>query len=144
MTRYCLTRAEPSTLEAAFALALREDYTVASSYARALTPDARASAPEPMEIDAIEAESRSRSTSTDVVQGSTTTTARATVVHWSATAVASLAIGHQLQSWQALKSSARPTTRSRPLFQKTVGTSRCGAPYWLERRSWCPGGNRTS
>ncbi|KAE8953372.1 hypothetical protein PR002_g32408 [Phytophthora rubi] len=32
MTRYCLTRAEPSTLEAAFALALREDYTVASSY----------------------------------------------------------------------------------------------------------------
>ncbi|KAE8988968.1 hypothetical protein PR002_g21593 [Phytophthora rubi] len=64
MTRYCLTRAEPSTLEAAFALALREDYTVASSYARALTPDARASAPEPMEIDAIEAGSRSRSTST--------------------------------------------------------------------------------
>ncbi|KAE9268496.1 hypothetical protein PF008_g31104 [Phytophthora fragariae] len=53
MTRYCLTRAKPSTLEAAFALALREDYTVASSYARALTPDARASAPEPMEIDAI-------------------------------------------------------------------------------------------
>ncbi|KAE9158863.1 hypothetical protein PF005_g32273 [Phytophthora fragariae] len=45
MTRYCLTRAEPSTLEAAFALALREDYTVASSYARALSPDARASAP---------------------------------------------------------------------------------------------------
>ncbi|KAE8959295.1 hypothetical protein PR001_g30765, partial [Phytophthora rubi] len=64
MTRYCLTRAEPSTLEAAFALALHEDYTVASSYARALTPDARASAPEPMEIDAIEAESRSRATST--------------------------------------------------------------------------------
>ncbi|KAE8966794.1 hypothetical protein PF011_g27807 [Phytophthora fragariae] len=64
MTRYCLTRAEPSTLEAALALALCEDYTVASSYARALTPDARASAPEPMEIDAIEAESRSWSTST--------------------------------------------------------------------------------
>ncbi|KAE9331970.1 hypothetical protein PF008_g15168 [Phytophthora fragariae] len=41
-TRYCLTRAELSTLEAAFALALREDYTVASSYARALTPDVRA------------------------------------------------------------------------------------------------------
>ncbi|KAE9334570.1 hypothetical protein PF008_g13907 [Phytophthora fragariae] len=63
MTWYCLTRAEPLTLEAAFALALREDYTVASSYVRALTPDARTSAPEPMEIDAIEAESRSRSTS---------------------------------------------------------------------------------
>ncbi|KAE9269884.1 hypothetical protein PR003_g31009, partial [Phytophthora rubi] len=43
MTRYCLTRAEPSTLEAAFALALREDYTVASSYTRVLTPDAGAS-----------------------------------------------------------------------------------------------------
>ncbi|KAE9106040.1 hypothetical protein PF010_g12773 [Phytophthora fragariae] len=64
MTRYCITRADPSTREVAFALALREDYTVASSYARALTPDARASAPEPMEIDAIEAESRSWSTST--------------------------------------------------------------------------------
>ncbi|KAE8906006.1 hypothetical protein PF007_g1017 [Phytophthora fragariae] len=62
MIRYCLMRAEPSTLEAAFAL--REDYTVASSYARTLAPDARASVPEPMEIDAIEAESRSRSTST--------------------------------------------------------------------------------
>ncbi|KAE9354373.1 hypothetical protein PF008_g4559 [Phytophthora fragariae] len=64
MTRYCLTRAEPSTLEAAFALALREAYTVASSYARALTPDARASAPDPVDIDAIEAESRSKATST--------------------------------------------------------------------------------
>ncbi|GMF39925.1 unnamed protein product [Phytophthora fragariaefolia] len=56
MTRYCLTRAEPSTLEAAFALALREDYTVASSYARVLTSDARASAPEPIAIDTIEAD----------------------------------------------------------------------------------------
>ncbi|GMF41161.1 unnamed protein product [Phytophthora fragariaefolia] len=64
MTRYCLTRAEPATLEAAFALALRQDYTVASSYARALTPDARVSTPEPMEIDAIEAESRLHSSST--------------------------------------------------------------------------------
>ncbi|KAE9217339.1 hypothetical protein PF002_g16822 [Phytophthora fragariae] len=43
MTRYCLTRVEPPTLEAAFALALREDYTVASSYTRVLTPDAGAS-----------------------------------------------------------------------------------------------------
>jgi hypothetical protein len=55
MTRYCLVREEPKTLEAAFALALREDYTVASSYSRALSADARASTPEPMEIDAIEA-----------------------------------------------------------------------------------------
>nr|CAI72306.1 putative polyprotein [Phytophthora infestans] len=35
MTRYCLTRAEPSSLEEAFALALRKDYVVAASYARA-------------------------------------------------------------------------------------------------------------
>ncbi|KAG3000964.1 hypothetical protein PC121_g19566 [Phytophthora cactorum] len=55
MTRYCLTRAEPSSLEEAFALALREDYVVAASYAKALTAEARDSTPEPMEIDAIEA-----------------------------------------------------------------------------------------
>jgi len=64
MTRYCLTRAEAATLEAAYVLSLHEDYTVASSYARVLTPDARAAGPEPMEIDAIEAESRSRFPST--------------------------------------------------------------------------------
>ncbi|KAE9260013.1 hypothetical protein PF001_g32848 [Phytophthora fragariae] len=34
MTPYCLTRAEPATLEEAFALVLREDYVVTSSYAR--------------------------------------------------------------------------------------------------------------
>lgn len=56
MTRYCLTRAEPSSLEEAFALALREDYVVTSSYARPVTTDARASVPEPMEIDNIEAQ----------------------------------------------------------------------------------------
>ncbi|KAE9026191.1 hypothetical protein PR001_g12253 [Phytophthora rubi] len=110
MTRYCLTRAEPSTLEAAFALALREAYTVARPRLH-------------------------------VVHGSTATTARATVVNWSATSpgIAQRCVARQLQSWQALKSSARPTTRSRPLFQKPVGTSRCGAPYWLEWRSWSTG-----
>ncbi|GMG15543.1 unnamed protein product [Phytophthora fragariaefolia] len=64
MTRYCQTQAEPATLDAAFALALREDYTVAPSYARVLTPDVRVSTPEPMEIDAIEVESRLRSSPT--------------------------------------------------------------------------------
>ena len=59
MTRYCLTRAEPKSLEEAFALALREDYTVASSYLHATSPIFRVSGPEPMEIDAI-AVSRSR------------------------------------------------------------------------------------
>ena len=48
MTRYCLTRAEPKTLEEAFALALREDYTVASSYLQAASQRPRTSGPEPM------------------------------------------------------------------------------------------------
>ena len=61
MTRYCLTRAEPPSLEEAFALALREDYVVASSYATTLMTDVRASAPEPMEIDAVEASRARRS-----------------------------------------------------------------------------------
>ncbi|OWZ07538.1 polyprotein [Phytophthora megakarya] len=43
------------SLEEAFALALREDYTVSSSYFCALASEARVSAPEPMAIDAIEA-----------------------------------------------------------------------------------------
>ena len=55
MTRYCLTRAEPKTLEEAFALALREDYTVASSYLQAASQRPRTSGPEPMEIDVIDA-----------------------------------------------------------------------------------------
>ncbi|KAE8953059.1 hypothetical protein PR002_g32500 [Phytophthora rubi] len=58
MTRYCLTRAEPATLESAFALALREDYVVASSYARQMPAEVPSSGPEPMEIDAIEASQR--------------------------------------------------------------------------------------
>ncbi|OWY95262.1 polyprotein, partial [Phytophthora megakarya] len=53
MTRYSLTRAEPDSLEKAFALALREDYVVTSSYARGMSVADRADAPEPMEIDAI-------------------------------------------------------------------------------------------
>ncbi|GMF37805.1 unnamed protein product [Phytophthora fragariaefolia] len=132
MTRYCLTRAEPATLEAAFALALREDYTVTSSYAQALTPDAQVSTPEPMEINAIEAESRLRSASTP--RGPTTTIVFATVTSSSATAVARSVIAQrsvalQLQSWPALKSSASPTTLSRRLTKTTLGTSRCWVPY---------------
>ncbi|KAE9294849.1 hypothetical protein PR003_g24159, partial [Phytophthora rubi] len=126
MTRYCLTRAEPSTLEAAFALELREDYTVASSYARALTPDLGPPRPSPWRSTPSKPSRGRGRPRLHVVQGSITTTARATVVHWSATAVASPVIAQrcvarQLQSWQALKSSARPTTRSRPLFQKRSG-----------------------
>ncbi|CAI5722910.1 unnamed protein product [Peronospora destructor] len=55
MTRFSLTRAEPKSLEKAFALALREDYTVASSYLLAALQRPRTSGPERMEIDAIDA-----------------------------------------------------------------------------------------
>ncbi|KAE9010859.1 hypothetical protein PR002_g15248 [Phytophthora rubi] len=58
MARYCITRAEPATLEEAFALALHEDYVVASSYARQLPAEVPSSGPEPMEIDAVEASQR--------------------------------------------------------------------------------------
>ncbi|KAE8964985.1 hypothetical protein PR001_g28867, partial [Phytophthora rubi] len=105
MTRYCLTRAEPSTLEAAFALALREDYTVASSYARALTPDARASAPDPWRLMPSKPSRGRGRPRPHAVHASATTTVRATVANWSATAVASPVIAQrcvarQLQSWQ--------------------------------------------
>ncbi|CAH0476641.1 unnamed protein product [Peronospora belbahrii] len=55
MTRCFLTRAEPKTLEEAFALTLKEDYTVASSYLHAASQLPRMSGPEPMTIDAFEA-----------------------------------------------------------------------------------------
>ncbi|KAE9268540.1 hypothetical protein PR003_g31411, partial [Phytophthora rubi] len=45
-------------MEEAFALALREDYVVASSYARQMPAEVPSSGPEPMEIDAIEASQR--------------------------------------------------------------------------------------
>ncbi|POM67415.1 LOW QUALITY PROTEIN: Polyprotein [Phytophthora palmivora] len=60
MTRYCLTRAEPTTLEEVFALALREDYVVTSSYATTNSTETHQSGPEPMEIDADEAASGGR------------------------------------------------------------------------------------
>ncbi|POM67047.1 Polyprotein [Phytophthora palmivora] len=53
MTQFYLTQAEPATLEEVFALALREVYLVASSYARPTSTQARQSSPEPMEIDAV-------------------------------------------------------------------------------------------
>ncbi|KAE9348689.1 hypothetical protein PR003_g6273 [Phytophthora rubi] len=58
MTRYCLTRAEPATLEEVFTLALREDYVVASSYATQMPAEVHSSGPEPMDIDAVEASQR--------------------------------------------------------------------------------------
>ena len=65
MTRYCLTRAEPSSLEEAFALALREDYVVASSYVHPTFVDVLSSGPEPMDIDTIESSGDRRRGSSD-------------------------------------------------------------------------------
>ena len=53
LTRYSIMRADPQTLEEAFALALREDYTVNSSYSRTSPPAAYVPEAEPMEIDAV-------------------------------------------------------------------------------------------
>ncbi|GMF48390.1 unnamed protein product [Phytophthora fragariaefolia] len=153
MTRYCLTRAEPSTLETAFALALREDYTVTSSYARVLTSDARTSTPEPMEIDVIEAESRSRSPiiargprfNNDnrprdgrplICYRCRKSDHRAAVCRAPAPVRASAeAVGEAVGEADDMLSTAHP---------KTVGTSRCGALYWLERRTWPPSDNWSS
>jgi hypothetical protein len=54
-TRLSLERAEPATLEEAFAIALREDFRVTKAYTKSSVVTAvRSAGPEPMEIDAIE------------------------------------------------------------------------------------------
>uniref|UniRef100_H3H8Y1 Reverse transcriptase domain-containing protein n=1 Tax=Phytophthora ramorum TaxID=164328 RepID=H3H8Y1_PHYRM len=55
MTRYCITRADPATLEEAFALALREDYLVTSSYAKRMPAQTRVSGL-PYDDEAVEQE----------------------------------------------------------------------------------------
>ena len=53
--RLSLERAEPATLEEAFAIALREDFRVTKAYAKpSVVSVPRPSGPEPMEIDVIE------------------------------------------------------------------------------------------
>ena len=53
-TRLSLERAEPATLEEAFAIALREDFRVTKAYAKlSVVTVAQPSGPEPMEIDVI-------------------------------------------------------------------------------------------
>ena len=54
LARYSLMRADPKLLEEAFAIALREDYTVAFSYPRGATPSPHVSGPEPMDIDTVD------------------------------------------------------------------------------------------
>uniref|UniRef100_A0AAV1TML0 CCHC-type domain-containing protein n=1 Tax=Peronospora matthiolae TaxID=2874970 RepID=A0AAV1TML0_9STRA len=54
-TRLSLERAEPATLEEAFAIALREDFRVTKAYTKpSVVTTVRSAGPEPMEIDAIE------------------------------------------------------------------------------------------
>ncbi|KAE9115884.1 hypothetical protein PF010_g9168 [Phytophthora fragariae] len=63
MTRYCPTRAEPATLEETFALALREDYVVTSSYARQMPAEAPPSGTKSMENDIVETSQRQQGSS---------------------------------------------------------------------------------
>ena len=64
-TRLSLERAEPATLEEAFAIALREDFRVTKAYTKpSVVTAVRSAGPEPMEIDAIESSGdRRRATS---------------------------------------------------------------------------------
>ncbi|GMF17714.1 unnamed protein product [Phytophthora fragariaefolia] len=62
-------KAKEGALEA-FALALREDYVVTSSYASSTPMETRQSGPEPMEIDAVEASQRQQWSSSRRAQGS--------------------------------------------------------------------------
>ena len=62
-TRLSLERAEPATLEEAFAIALREDFRVTKAYTKpSVVTAVRSSGPEPMEIDAIESSGDRRRT----------------------------------------------------------------------------------
>ncbi|KAE9049124.1 hypothetical protein PR001_g3559 [Phytophthora rubi] len=124
MTRYCLTRAEPATLEEAFALALSDDYVVASSYGRQMPAEVPSSGPAPMEIDAVEASQRQQWSSSGRGRGGREPRAliclrcrkpghRAAVCRAPA-----LVIAHMEHAASDEKTPA--------------GTSRGGAPYWLE------------
>ncbi|CAI5739203.1 unnamed protein product [Peronospora destructor] len=131
MTRYCLTRAEPKSLEEAFALAIREDYTVASSYLHAASQQPRTSDPEPMEIDAIDASrGRGKQFSRGVRSHNTMkcfrcgkTGHRAAVCR----APAPVAMNTAVSRGDTVSSLVPP--------KKTSGSSRCGAPYW---QKWSP------
>ncbi|KAE8908847.1 hypothetical protein PF005_g17404 [Phytophthora fragariae] len=136
ITRYWLTRAEPATLEEAFALALREHNVVAWSYATQMPAEVHSSGPEP---------TRRRSASSGRPRGEDEVAEKP--VRWSASDagspdIARLCAARRPQSsrtWSMLRLTRRP----RPHNQKTTGTSRGGAPYWLEMRSRSPGGSTT-
>ncbi|KAG3077719.1 hypothetical protein PI124_g20105 [Phytophthora idaei] len=137
MTRYCLTRAERSSLEEAFALALREDYVVAASYAKALTAEVRDSTPEPMEIDAIEASNDRRRSAYREGGGRTTRPL---------TCFRCRKKGHRAAECRApAPVLAHVDAESVPVVQpkKPIRVSRCGAPYWLQRMPGSSGGSPT-
>ncbi|KAE8881658.1 hypothetical protein PF010_g4858 [Phytophthora fragariae] len=123
MTRYCLTRAEPASLEEAFPLALREDYVVASSYARQMPAEIPSSGPEPIEIDAVEASQRQQWSSSGRGRGGREPCAGS---------------GHCAHGACCVRREDPGRTT-----KKTTGTSRGGAPYWLEWRSGPPGDSPT-
>ena len=64
-TRLSVERAEPATLEEAFAIALREVFRVTNAYAKpSVVTAVRSAGPKPMEIDLIESSGdRRRATS---------------------------------------------------------------------------------
>ncbi|KAE9004557.1 hypothetical protein PF011_g12391 [Phytophthora fragariae] len=130
MTRYCLTRTDPATLEEAFALALREGYVVASSYATQMPAEVYSSGPEHIEIDTVEASQRQQWSSSGRGRGGLE--GRPMICfrcrksgHRAAVCRAPVPAS---RTWIMLRLTRRP----RPHNQKTAGTNRGGAPYWLE------------
>ncbi|GMF59264.1 unnamed protein product [Phytophthora fragariaefolia] len=142
MTRYCLTRAEPATLEEACALVLREDYVVTSSYARSTLRrlDSRALSPW------RSTRSRRRNVNDGPPRGELE--AAETTGRCFASDAGNLDIARRcavrrhlsLPTWNIPRLMKHP----RPHNKKTAGASRGGVPYWLEWRPRSTGGRPTS
>ncbi|OWY98912.1 LOW QUALITY PROTEIN: hypothetical protein PHMEG_00030191 [Phytophthora megakarya] len=135
--RYCLTRAEPGSLEKAFTLALREDYVVSSSYSRARSAADRVDAPEPMEIDAIEASNGRTWSSSSANRGGRSP--RPMVCY------RCRKVGHRAAGMPRTGSGRRERRGGRRFYPgrsaKKYDLGQCGAPYWLGRWSGSSGGN---
>ena len=119
-------------LDEAFSIALREDFRVTKAYTKpSVVTFVRPSGPEPMEIDVWPP----------------TRVTPAPGVRWFAFVVESQGIARLSAARQRRYRRMRwtPIMRALPRLhvQKTAGTSRCRAPYWLERRSGSPGGSPT-
>ncbi|KAG3013828.1 hypothetical protein PC121_g25178 [Phytophthora cactorum] len=114
--RFYLTWKIPSTLEEAFAVALREDYSMTASQAFDVSQaPASEPEPEPMEIDAIgftTALVAARFASDEMFPLRQARTSRGCVPRSSASG------------------GERHDRERRGQEKKTATTSRCGAPYW--------------